>query len=194
MATRYRFGDNERPHFITFSIVNWIDVFSRETYKEVFIESLQYCITNKGLVLHAWVIMSNHLHLIVFTEKTDLSDVLRDFKKFTAHKILESIREEPESRREWLLHLFGYFAKANTTNRNFQFWQSDNHPIALWSLPVSWQKLDYIHMNPVRAGIVSDQTHYLYSSAGVYFCAKKGLLEVDLMEGIGPVLPTNYNT
>ena len=136
--------------------------------------------------------MSNHLHLIVFTEQLDLSDVLRDFKKFTANKILDSIRQEPESRREWLLYMFKYFAAVNPNNRNFQFWQQDNHPIALWTLPVIWQKLDYIHQNPVRAGIVSDPTHYIYSSAGDYFTGKKGLLEIDLIDPIGPILPTGY--
>ena len=192
--SKYRIWEQQGFNYLTLTVEGWVDIFTRQRYRDIVIDSLKYCRENKQLHIVGWVIMSNHLHLIVFTEKTDLSDVLRDFKKFTAHKILESIREEPESRREWLMHLFGYFAKTNTTNRKFQFWQSDNHPIALWSLPVIWQKLDYIHMNPVRAGIVSDPTHYLYSSAGDYFCAKKGLLEVDLMEGIGPVMPTNYNT
>jgi REP element-mobilizing transposase RayT len=136
--------------------------------------------------------MSNHLHLIVFTEALELSNVLRDFKKFTAYKILESINKEPESRREWLLHMFKYFAAVNSNNRNFQFWIQDNHPIELWSLPVIWQKLNYIHDNPVRAGIVSDPTHYLYSSATDYYCGRNGLLEIDLMEPIGPMLPSGY--
>ena len=136
--------------------------------------------------------MTNHLHLIVFTETLDLSDVLRDFKKFTARKNFESIRSEPESRREWLLHMFKYFASVNANNREFQFWHQDNHPIALWSLPVIWQKLDYIHLNPVRAGTVLNPTHYLYSSAIDYYCGRKGLLGVDLMEPIGPILPTGY--
>ena len=102
------------------------------------------------------------------------------------------MNKEPESRREWLLYMFKYFAAVNPNNRYFQFWQQDNHPIELWSLPVIWQKLNYIHDNPVRAGIVSDPTHFLYSSATDYYCGKNGLLEIDLMEPIGPMLPSGY--
>ncbi len=90
------------------------------------------------------------------------------------------------------MYMFKYFATVNPNNRNFQFWQQDNHPIALWTLQVIWQKLDYIHMNPVRAGIVNDMTYYIYSSVGDYFTGKKGLLDIDLIEAIGPVLPTSY--
>ncbi len=190
--SRYKIWEQQGLNYLTLTVVGWIDIFSRQRYRDIILESLRYCRENKGLHVVGWVIMSNHIHLIVFTESLDLSDVLRDFKKFTAHKILESIRQEPESRREWLLHMFKYFAEVNTKNRNFQFWQQDNHPIALWTLQVIWQKLDYIHNNPVRAGIVADTTYYIYSSAGDYFTAKKGLLDIDLIEPIGPVLPTGY--
>ena len=190
--SRYKIWEQSGLNYITLTTVGWIDIFSRQRYRDILIDSLRYCCEKKGLHIVGWVIMTNHIHMIVFTEGTDLSDVLRDFKKFTAYKILESINKEPESRREWLLYMFSYFASKNTNNRNYQVWQQENHPIALWSLPVIWQKLDYIHQNPVRAGIVADATHYLYCSAGDYFTGKKGLLEVDLMEGIGPILPKNY--
>ena len=190
--SRYRILEQQGLNYLTLTIVGWVDIFSRQRYRDIIIESLKYCRENKGLHVVGWVIMSNHLHLIVFTESLELSDVLRDFKKFTANKILESIKQEPESRREWLLHIFTYFASVNPNNRNYQIWQQDNHPIALWTLPVIWQKLDYIHLNPVRAGIVSDTTHYIYSSASDYYTGKKGLLEIDLMEGIVPVLPSGY--
>jgi putative transposase len=121
-----------------------------------------------------------------------LSDVLRDFKKFTANQILKSIETEPESRREWLLYMFKFYAKHNTDNRNYQFWQQDNHPIALWSLDVIWQKLNYIHLNPVRAGLVDEPWHYLYSSASDYYLNKKGLLDIELAEPMGPIKPTGY--
>ena len=177
--SRYRILEQQGLNYLTLTIVGWVDIFSRQRYRDIIIESLKYCRENKGLHVVGWVVMSNHIHLIVFTESLELSDVLRDFKKFTANKILESIKQEPESRREWLLHIFAYFASVNPNNRNFQLWQQDNHPIALWTLPVIWQKLDYIHLNPVRAGIVSDATHYIYSSARDYYTGKKGLLEID---------------
>ena len=150
--SRYKIRDQQGLNYLTLTVVGWIDIFSRKRYRDIIIESLRYCREHKGLHVVGWVIMTNHIHLIVFTETLELSHVLRDFKKFTAFKILESISAEPESRREWLLYMFKYFAAINPNNRNFQFWQQDNHPIELWSLPVIWQKLNYIHDNPVRAG------------------------------------------
>jgi REP element-mobilizing transposase RayT len=144
---------------------------------------------HKGLHIYGYVIMSNHIHIIVHTEGYELSDVLRDFKKFTASSILKSIQKDSESRREWLMYLFKYYAKYESPSREHQFWQSDNHPIALWSQEVIWQKLDYIHLNPVRAGIVRQSTDYIYSSAMDYYLNKKGLLDIVLVEPIGPVKP-----
>ena len=93
-------------------------------------------------------------------------------------EIIKTIETQAESRREWLLYMFKYFAKKNTNNRTFQFWIQDNHPIALYHPNVIWQKLDYIHMNPVRAKIVENPVHYLYSSARDYQTDTKGLIEV----------------
>ena len=116
-----------------------------------------------------------------------LSEILRDFKKFTAQKIIKSIEANPESRKQWMLYLFKSFAKRNTNNREYQFWIQNNHPIALWSPEVIWQKLDYIHMNPVRAKIVANPSDYIYSSAQNYLTENEGcLLEIDLIEALKP--------
>jgi REP element-mobilizing transposase RayT len=65
MSSKYKVVDSSIPHFVTFTVVGWVDVFSRQCYKEILLESLRYCQTNKGLDLHAWVIMTNHLHMIM---------------------------------------------------------------------------------------------------------------------------------
>jgi REP element-mobilizing transposase RayT len=177
-------------NFITCTVVGWVDVFTRKQYRDIVIESLDFCRKTKGLRIYAYVIMSNHLHLIVQARQDIvLSDILRDFKKFTGRKILETIEEAPESRKEWLLHIFGYFARFNSNNRKHQFWIQDNHPIALVTPEVTWQKLDYIHFNPVRAGIVEKPEDYLYSSARNYVSENQDcLLEIDLLE---PFLPNS---
>jgi len=133
MATRYRFGDSERPHFITFSVIEWIDVFNRECYKEILVDSIKYSIINKGLIVHAWVIMPNHVHMIVSaTQGNDLSNNIRDIKKFTSRKIVRAIEDNPqESRKHWMLWLFKRAASKNSSNNENQFWQQDNHPIEL---------------------------------------------------------------
>ncbi len=105
MATRYRFGASEFPHFITYSVVNWVDALSRPAYKDIIVKSLAHCIDNKGLILHAWVIMSNHVHLIASGENgAKLENIMRDHKKFTAISLINAINENnSESRRSWML-------------------------------------------------------------------------------------------
>jgi REP element-mobilizing transposase RayT len=128
--------------------------------------------------------MSNHVHLI--TEASDpqipLSDILRDFKKFTSKTILYEIEHGGyESRREWMLHRFTYRGHNPSGNRQYQFWQSDNHPIILYTLPVIAQKIGYIHANPVKEGWVEQAEHYLYSSASNYAIGT-GIFEVGVVD------------
>ena len=180
MKEGYIIRDQSKAHFITATIVDWIDLFTRKMYKDVVIECLDFCIKNKGMILYGYVIMSNHVHMIVQSESGELSDLLRDFKKYTAKKILELIQTEPESRREWMLERFKLATESHKRNKNYQFWQYGNHAEEIYSDKFMWSKLDYIHMNPVRAGIVEKASHYTYSSAGFYV-NKKGLLKVEVM-------------
>ncbi len=178
MSSRYKVHFDYVPHFITCTVVNWIDALSREQYKEILLESLNYCINNKGLQLHAWVIMSNHLHLIVSaSDGFRISDIIRDFKKFTSRKITDAIAANmQESRREWMLGMFRYAGLYNKSNDQYQFWQQDYHPIALDGNDMFVQRMRYLHENPVRAGIVWEAAHYKYSSAGDYYENRNGLL------------------
>ncbi len=170
MSLKYKFKNPNGIYFATFSVVNWIDVFTRDNYREIFIDSLKWCIKNKGLVVMAWVLMTNHVHLIIRRKgENKLEDILRDIKKFTSVKIIEEINANPEeSRKEWLLKIFEEKGRANTQNEHYQFWQHDNHPIELDNNEIMEQKLDYLHNNPVEAGFVIEPHHWKYSSAGDY--------------------------
>jgi REP element-mobilizing transposase RayT len=77
----YIIRDQSKPHFITATVVDWVDVFSRKVYKDCIIESLEYCVKNKGMILYGYVIMTNHIHLIIESRNNKLSDLIRDFKK-----------------------------------------------------------------------------------------------------------------
>ena len=182
MHTGYIIRNQDRPHFITCTVVNWIDVFTRKSYRDIVIDSLAYCIKEKGMILYGYVIMSNHIHLIVQSSKGKLSELIRDFKKFTSTQILQAIQNEPESRREWMMALFGKATETHSRNINYQFWKYGNHPEEIYSLRFLWIKLKYIHMNPVHAGIVAMAEHYVYSSASNY-AQGKGLLSVTLADG-----------
>ncbi len=170
-------------HFVTFTVVGWLDVFTRKIYKDIIVDSLKYCIKEKGLLLFCYVIMSNHIHLIVRTDReAGLSAIIRDFKTFTSKQIVKTIIENPgESRREWMLRLFKYYAKYNSKNGEYQFWKQNNKPIELASIEWINQKLNYIHMNPVNAGLVEAPEHYIYSSARNYL-DMEGLIEVELLD------------
>jgi REP element-mobilizing transposase RayT len=183
MATRYRFGDSQYPHFITFAVINWIDALSRPAYKEIIIDSLKHCQQEKGLVLNAWIIMSNHVHLIARCQPDfQLADVMRDLKKFTSKKIEEAIRQNSfESRKDWMLWMFKRAGEKNSNNKYFQFWQQDNHPVELYGYETLKQKLNYLHENPVRAGIVYEPWHYKFSSAIDYCSTEKGKIKLELV-------------
>jgi putative transposase len=179
----YRFDNPDGIYFVTFAVVDWVDVFTRKQYVEIVLESLRYCQEAKGLELYAWCVMSNHVHLIASCNlpTQTLSDILRDFKKYTSKKIIEAIQTIPESRSEWMLHRFAWAGEHNSNNKNYQFWQQDNHPEELYSADFTQQKLRYIHENPVKAGIVDEPQHYNYSSAKDYYANQKGLLSVVLL-------------
>jgi REP element-mobilizing transposase RayT len=177
----YVIRDQTLPHFITATVVDWIDVFTRKSYRDCVIESLKYCIENKSMVLYGYVIMSNHIHMIVQSDIGELSNLLRDFKKFTAKNILEKIQTEPESRREWMLERFKLATESHSRNKNYQFWQYGNHPEEIYTNKFMWSKLDYIHLNPVRAGIVNKASEYIYSSACNYIL-DEGLVKITKAE------------
>ena len=182
MSRAYKFGDQTKPYFVSFAVVYWIDLFTRREYCELFLESIQYCQKSKGLIVYAWVIMPSHIHMIIGTRDKPMQDILRDLKSHTSRKLKEEIRAHPsESRKEWLLWMFERAGKKNGNNRDWQLWQQHNQPIELWDNYMMVQKLDYLHDNPVEAGIVAKPQDYLWSSAGDYVDIK-GFIEVELLE------------
>ena len=180
MSSKYKPGDDALPHFVTFTVVGWIDVFSREAYRDIIVESLKYCMAHKGLTVHAWVIMTNHCHLIISAKNSRIMDLVRDIKKYTSKKIIRAIEEnEQESRKEWMLNLFSYAGQCNTNNKEYQFWKQEYHPIELRTPELLNQRLKYLHENPVRSGLVWEPWFYKYSSAIDYYTNEKGLIEIE---------------
>jgi putative transposase len=179
-AEGYKIRDQAAPYFLTFTIVGWIDIFSRKRYKDLILESFDYCRQHKKLRIGAYVIMSNHIHVIWQAGNNNLSDIIRDFKTFTSKAITDSIQAEPESRRDWLLHMFRFYANDTNANDNFKVWTNNNHPEEIYTHDFMLTKLNYLHDNPVRAGLVADPEDYLYSSASNY-ARGKGLIDIDFL-------------
>jgi REP element-mobilizing transposase RayT len=180
MSEGYQIRNQEAIHYLTFQVINWMDVFTRKSYRDVLIESLIHCRDKKGLNIHAFVIMSHHIHCILSSKTADLSGTIRDFKTHTSKAIIAEMQLPDESRKEWMLGQMKYYAKTNKRNSEHQFWTQENHPVELYSNKFKDQKLDYIHQNPVRAGIVEEPWEYIYSSARAY-CDMKCILEIDYL-------------
>ncbi|MBN2349869.1 MAG: transposase [Bacteroidales bacterium] len=182
MSRKYKFRNHDGLYFISFATVNWIDLFIRNEYKEIILDSWRYCQKNKGLNIHAWVIMSNHIHMIISSGTNKLENIVRDMKSYTSTRLKIAISENPkESRRDWILQMMNSAGKMNGNNNNFQLWQQHNKPIELFNNIIMQQKLDYLHNNPVEQGIVYKPEDYVYSSAMDY-CGETGLIDVVIIE------------
>ncbi|NVO08395.1 MAG: transposase [Bacteroidales bacterium] len=169
MSDKYKIKDNEAAYFITLTTVGWVDVFTRLNQKLALINSLKYCQKQKGLVIFAWCLMPSHLHMLCRVEKEGgLSALLRDFKKFTSKQIVQLTMDEPESRREWLLKHFKDSCVHLKKEQDYKVWQDGNHAVEVFSNRFIYEKLEYIHRNPVEEMIVAKPEDYLFSSARNY--------------------------
>jgi len=166
---------------VSFATIYWIDIFTRDSYFFVMVESLDFCRKNKGMEIYAWCIMPSHIHLVFRAKENNPGDLLRDLKTFTSKKIQKMISENPqESRKEWILWMIKQAGSKNSNVKGGQFWQQHNKPIELWSPAVIDQKVDYIHNNPVEAGFVLEPHYWKYSSA-IDYSGGRGILEIDFV-------------
>lgn len=183
MGRKYKFHDDSQLYFVTFTVVNWIDIFIRQEYRDVIYHSIQYCQKEKGMLVFGYCMMPSHIHLIIGTKQEKLSNIVRDLKAFTSRQIRKQIENNNrESRREWIMWMFKRAGLRNERNTDWQFWQQHNHPIELNNYEIALQRLNYIHNNPVVAGFVDNAADWLHSSAGDYFGTRKGSLELLLIE------------
>lgn len=170
--TRYRFGDGHFPHFLTQTVVAWLPVFSRPDLVEIVLDSWRFLQRERGIVILSWVIMENHLHWIA--AGPDLSKRVGESKSFTATSIIKRLQRMGA---QTLLQELSYFKLRHKTDQVHQVWQESSHPQVIETEAVMWQKLEYIHNNPLRRGYVDKPEHWRYSSARDY-AGQKGLLDV----------------
>ena len=177
----FRIRQQFAPHFVTFTVVGWVDLFSRKACRDILINNLKYCIEHKGLLLYAYVIMTNHVHAILSAKNGDLPNLIRDFKRFTATKIIKTIPLVHESRQDWMLKRFEFKARSNVRSSQHQFWTHENHAEVIYTQDFFLQKLIYIHLNPVRAGWVEKPEEWLCSSLRNYL-GMPASIEIDVMD------------
>lgn len=181
MSRKYKFLNKEGLYFVSFATVNWIDVFVRQEYNEIIVDSLNYCRNNLGMQLYCWCIMPSHIHLIYSAKENNPEIILGRFKEHTSKQLIKAISENIlESRKEWLLWMFKRAGAKNSKVTNYQFWQHNNKPIELWSAEVIQQKADYLHDNPAVAGFVEEAHYWKYSSA-IDYSGGKGLIDIEYL-------------
>ena len=169
MSTKYKATTTDQAYFITITTVGWIDVFTRLNQKYVITNALRHCQEKKGLEIDAYCLMSSHLHLLCKgTEGFILSDIMRDFKKFTSKQIVKTIQDEPESRREWMLEYFQKSCEHLKKEQKYKVWQGGYHAEIVESNWFIKQKINYIHNNPVKDKIVTLPEDYYFSSSRNY--------------------------
>ncbi|MCE1202976.1 MAG: transposase [Bacteroidia bacterium] len=178
MGESCKFLNPEGVYFVSFSVVKWLPVFENRAYVDILIDTLHFSQQYKGLEIFAYCIMPDHLHL-VFRSKAEQKPglLLGDFKRFTSKKIVRSIMEHHESsQREYYLDQFILAGRRSSNVEKYQFWNHTNHPVELWSNKFIKQKINYVHNNPVKAGLVEKPEDYLLSSA-IDYAGGKGVVD-----------------
>ena len=170
--TRYRFGDEHYPHFMTQTIVAWLPVFSQPDLVEIVLDSWRFLHRERGIVFLAWVILENHLHWI--GAGPQLGKRVGEFKSFTATSITKHLQEKGE---KTLLQELAYYKLRHKVDQTHQVWQEGSHPQVIETEEVMWQKVEYIRNNPLRRGYVDEAVHWRYSNARDY-AGSPGLLDV----------------
>ena len=168
---RYRIVEGIGIYFVTFTIVEWMPVFIEEATCKIITESLNFSISNKRLGVNAYVIMPNHMHAIVFDKDFDnerLKHTLDDLRKFTGRQLLDYADAN-------LPNPFGQTFRENAKeDRQRKFWQSTQHPEGIFTERFYRQKFNYIHLNPVRKGLVRSAVDWRFSSAGYWLDTAAG--------------------
>ncbi|MDA7746759.1 transposase [Psychromonas sp.] len=169
--SRYKITQQNAPHFVTLTVLHWIPVFTRPATVDIILDSLRFLMA-EGLKVHAYVILENHLHLVLQSEQLG-KDIAR-LKSFTAHELITYLEQHHV---KTILEQLAFYKKAHKDDRAYQFWQEGVHPEMIQGESMMRQKIEYIHQNPVKREYVDCAKHWRYSSARDYE-GEKGLIDI----------------
>jgi len=172
--------DKAGMYFISFAVVDWMDVFVRHEYFQFLANCMSFHVKNKSMIIYAYCIMTSHVHLVFRDEAENPSKLLREFKSYSSKELRKMIESNPKESRDWMLDKMREAAETKSSVKHYQFWQNHNKPIELFSNAVIDQKIDYIHNNPVESGFVNEPHHWKFSSASDY-AGIKSPVEVTLV-------------
>jgi putative transposase len=170
--TRYKIYNDEQPHFLTMTIVEWIPLFINKDIVSIIIDSIKFIQNERSFTLYAYDIMEHHLHLIASNDH--LNKTIKEYKSFTAREIIDYLKERDSNS---LLEKLKSAKLSHKTESKYQLWQEGSHPEEIYNEKMLLQKIDYIHNNPVRRGYIDEPSQWRYSSARNYN-GEEGLLEI----------------
>jgi len=171
--SRYKIYEPTYPHFVTFTILHWIPIFTNTQSVDIAIESLKYLQKSDNLKIYAYVILENHLHLVM--QSDDLSKTVQKFKRHTTKEIIALLKA---NNVKTILDQLAFYKKAHKKDSEFQLWQEGYQPKLIQNDTTMINKIEYIHHNPIKRGYVEEDWHWRYSSARDYK-GLEGLIDVE---------------
>ncbi len=167
---------SETDYFVTTTVINHARVFTEEKYCDILIQNIKHYRQKYQFKILGYVIMPSHFHWIVEVEpaRGTISDVMRDIKKYSAWDIMDALKQSGEID---LLRMFKAEAKYISDQRR-KFWMKRFDDQVVRNAGMLRTKLEYIHDNPVKAGLVSSAEEYKYSSARNYIFNDHSVLQV----------------
>ena len=178
MSRGHKVFDQFKPHYITMTVNSWLKIFLDPVIAGIVIDSLKYCQARNGLEIYAYCIMPDHIHMVCrSTREETLSSIVRDFKKFTSSQILKYLDQLQNKWSNEIISIISMRSSGAGGKIKRVIWKKGFCPIELSSNNFIDQKIDYIHFNPVKAGIVVKPEKYRYSSA-ISYAGGIGELEI----------------
>jgi len=169
----------ERVFFITTTVINYTKVFECDKYCLILLNNIEFYQRKYRFLIYGYVIMPSHLHWIIKVDSANgsVSDIMRDIKKYSAWDLMETIEKD---KKERFIQIFKNEAK-NISLQKRKFWMSRFYNEEIINSEMFKTKLEYIHNNPVKAGLVEDPVDYKYSSARNYLLEDHSIMKIELV-------------
>ena len=161
-------------YFITTKIRDYVKVFETKPYFDIILENLNFYRHKFGFKLWAYVIMPEHIHLMIhLADKNDLSKIMEEFKRYTSKQILAKLKQHEK------VHLVELFTIANPKKEKHMVWEEGFRGLGIRSERGFNIKVNYIHNNPVKRGLAEKPEDYIYSSYRNYYCEDNSIIKLD---------------